>query len=33
MELMRERTSDAYNVYAESMTGKEIPQFNQTQAP
>jgi hypothetical protein len=33
MELMRERTSDAYRVQAEMMTGQAAPQFNQTPAP
>jgi hypothetical protein len=33
MELMRERTSDAYRVQAEMMTGQETPQFNQAPAP
>jgi hypothetical protein len=28
MELMRERTSDAYRVKAKMMTGKAVPQFN-----
>jgi hypothetical protein len=33
MELMRERTSDAYGVQAEMMTGKATPQFNQGTTP
>jgi hypothetical protein len=33
MELMRERTSDAYRVQAEMMTGQATPQFNQVPAP
>jgi hypothetical protein len=33
MELMRERTSDAYRVQAEMMIGQAAPQFNQVQAP
>jgi hypothetical protein len=33
MELMRERASNAYRVQAEMMTGKEMPQFNQTIVP
>jgi hypothetical protein len=33
MELMRERTSDAYRIQAEMMTGQEAPQFTQAPAP
>jgi hypothetical protein len=33
MELMQERTSDAYRVHAEIMTGQAMPQFNQALAP
>jgi hypothetical protein len=33
MDLMRERTSDAYRVQAEMMIGKFIPQFNQGPSP
>jgi hypothetical protein len=33
MELMRERTSDAYRVQAEMMTGQAAPQFNPVPAP
>jgi hypothetical protein len=32
MDLMRERTSDAYRVQAEMMTGQATPQFNQVPA-
>ena len=30
---MRERTSDAYRVHAEIMTGQDTPQFNQVPSP
>jgi alpha-acetolactate decarboxylase len=33
MELMRERTSDAYRVQEEMMTGQVAPQFNQVPYP
>jgi len=33
MELMWERTSDAYRVQAEMMIGQEAPQLNQAPAP
>jgi hypothetical protein len=33
MDLMRERTSDAYRVQEEMMTGQATPQFNQVPAP
>jgi hypothetical protein len=33
MELMRERTSDAYRVEAKMMTGKAGPKFNQVPSP
>jgi hypothetical protein len=33
MELMQERTSDTYRVQAKMMTGKVMPQFNQSLAP
>jgi hypothetical protein len=33
MELMRERTSDAYKVQVEMMTGQVAPQFNQVPTP
>jgi hypothetical protein len=33
MELMRERTSYAYRVQDEMMTGQVVPQFNQVPAP
>jgi hypothetical protein len=33
MDLMQERTSDAYRVQEEMMIGKATPQFNQVPAP
>jgi hypothetical protein len=33
MDLLRERTSDAYKVQVEMMTGKATPLFNQVLAP
>jgi hypothetical protein len=33
MDLMRERTSDAYRVQAEMMTGQAVQQFNPVSAP
>jgi hypothetical protein len=33
MYLMRERTSDAYRVQEEMMTGKDAPWFNQVPSP